>query len=128
MEEHPGDTLGRRFITWWGVVLAILVCGAALYGLRCLLGPKSADDLDGGLASARLEKRALVEKEQVAELTKYEKDAAKGTVRIPPADAIPYAASVLSQQKAKPGPYLPGMAPAPAAGAHDPNQSKFEGK
>jgi hypothetical protein len=119
MQNHPGDTLGKRFLTWWGSVLAILAFGVCLWLVRKTFGPNATDPLDGGMAQARLEKRRLVEADQRTELSKYEIDKAKGTVRMPPAELVSYAASVLSQQKAKSGPPVPGAvppaAPAPAA-------------
>ncbi len=127
MDEHPGDTLGKGFLTFWGTVGAILIFGVAVYAVKGLFGPSDEDPLDGGVSKARLEKKTLVYDEQDLELSKYAIDKAKKTVTIPPTEAIPFAASFLSkqkQEKSKTG--VPG-AVTPGTGAHDPNQSKFDG-
>lgn len=126
MDEHPGDTLGKRFLTFWGTVAAILAFGVAIYAVKGMFGPDDGDALDGGMGQYRLAKKVLVNKEQTLEFDKYAIDKAKGTVTLPPADAIPFAAGVLSkqkQEKSKMG--VPGAA-TPGTGAHDPNKSLFE--
>lgn len=154
MEEHPGDTLGKRFLTFWGSVAVIVAFGVVVYLVKGLFAPGDGEELDRGAATFRYEKRALVDKEQDADIGKYALDKAKNTVTIPTSDAIPYAAAILAQQKAEkskvgvPGATPPptpgagahdanvsafegkpaGAAPTPGAGAHDPNVSKFEGK
>jgi hypothetical protein len=115
MDEHPGDTLGKRFLT-----------GVAIYAVKGMFGPNDGDPLDGGLGKARQAKKVLVTKEQDAELAKYALDKAKGTVTIPPSEAIPYAAKLLSSQKQEKSKMpVPGAA-TPGTGAHDPNASKFD--
>ncbi len=129
MDEHPGDTLGKRFLTFWGTVGAILAFGVAIYAVKEMFGPSDGEALDGGAGKARSAKKMLVVKEQEADFNKYALDKAKGVVTLPPTDAIPYAASVLAkqkQEKSKVG--VPGAAVVtPGTGAHDPNQSKFDG-
>ena len=131
MDEHPGDTLGKRFLTFWGAVAAVLAFGVAVYLVKGLFGPSDSEPLDGGVSQSRLEKKALVDKEQIAELQKYALDKAKNVVTLPPTEILPYAVSVLSkqaQEKSKiavPGAIPP---PTPGTGAHDPNLSIFEGK
>lgn len=131
MDEHPGDTLGKRFLTFWGSVAAVLAFGVAVYAVRGLFGPSSSEPLDGGVSASRLEKKALVDAEQAAELGKYTIDKAKNTVTLPPSEIVAYAAATLAKEKqekskvAVPGAIPP---PTPGAGEHDPNLSKFEGK
>ena len=129
MDEHPGDTLGKRFLAFWGTLAAVLAFGILIYLVKGLFGPSSTDPLDAGVGAERLAKKALVEKEQTEETTKYVLDKAKQTVTLPPTDAIPYAVTVLSQQKAEKSKMpVPGAAPAKTegTGSHDPNQSAFD--
>lgn len=129
MDEHPGDTLGKRFLTFWGTVGAILAFGVAVYLVKGLFGPSSSDQLDAGVSAHRIEKKLLVDKEQAAEIKKYAVDKAKNTVTLPPTEILPYAVTVLTQQKqekskiAVPGAIPP---PTPGTGAHDPNVSAFD--
>ncbi|MBP7950106.1 MAG: hypothetical protein KA004_10650 [Verrucomicrobiales bacterium] len=131
MDEHPGDTLGKRFLTFCGSILAILAFGAILYfGVRAF-GPGDGEVADGGAGEFRTEKRRLVEKEQDAELGKFAKDEAKGTVQMPVDHLFSYAVAILKkQQESKSKVGVPGAAPVVPEGgtpAHDPNLSKFEG-
>lgn len=115
MDEHPGDSLGKRFLTFWGSILAVLAFGILVYAVKSLFGPSSGDELDGGLAQNRLQKKSLVDKEQAAELEKYAFDKAKKTVAMPPSELAAYAASVLSKQKeTKSKIAVPGAVPPPA--------------
>lgn len=132
MEEHSGDTLGRRVLAFWGTVGAILTFGAVLTLGRKALAPKDDDVADAGAAAFRTEKLKLVRGEQEGEFSAVTvKD---GFAKVSPVDAIPYAAKTLSAQKATKSEVLTpeGMSAksaAPAApGSHDPNLSKFEGK
>ena len=126
MDEHPGDTLGKRFLAFWGTIAAVLAFGILIYLVKGLFGPDSTDPLDGGVGAERLARKALVDKDQEAEATKYAFDKEKQLVTIPTTDAIPYAASVLSKQKAEKSKMpVPGAATG-GTGAHDPNQSAFD--
>ena len=133
MEEHPGDTLGKRFLTFWGSVAVILAFGVLVYFVKSFFGPGDGDEIDRGAAKFREDRLALVVKEQETEASKYALDKAKNTVTIPTTAAIPYAAAILAQQKAEksktavPG-AIPPAAATPGSGAHDPNESKFLGK
>jgi hypothetical protein len=128
MEEHTGDTLGRRFMAFWGTVGAILVFGVVLTLGRKALTPKDDSVADAGAAEARAERLQIVKAEQAKELNTWEEDTAKGTVRIPPSAAIGYAVEVISKQaESKSAVGVPGTAPpAGAPAAHDPNLSKFQ--
>lgn len=128
MDEHPGDTLGKRFLAFWGTIAAVLAFGILIYLVKGLFGPDSTDPLDGGVGAERLARKALVDKDQDAEATKYAFDKEKQLVTIPTKYAFPYAASVLSKQKAEKSKMpVPGAAPATGGtGAHDPNQSAFD--
>lgn len=125
MDEHPGDSLGKRFLTFWGSILAILAFGILVYIVKSLFGPSSGDELDGGLAQNRLGKKSLVDKEQAAEIEKYAFDKAKQVVAMPPAELTAYAASVLSKQKeTKSKVAVPGAVPPPAPPAAPPDSGK----
>jgi hypothetical protein len=128
MDEHPGNTLGKRFLSFWGTVGAVIAFGVAIYVVKGLFGPSSGDPLDGGQSGHRLEKKALVDKEQTVELDKYAVDKAKNVATLPPAEVFTYAVSVIAQEKAtKSKTPVPGAAPAatPGTGVHDPNESFF---
>ncbi len=102
MDEHPGDTLGKRFLTFWGA-LAAIVAVAALLGLyRWVALPSDSAINDGEAGKKRLELLTATNMAQQAELTTVAEVEAGKTVRIPPASAIPYAANVLAGQKAAP--------------------------
>jgi hypothetical protein len=125
MEEHSGDTLGRRVLAFWGTVAAILAFGVVLTLGRKALAPKDDAVADGGeSAQARTEKLRITQNEQDAEFGKVEvKD---GVARVSPVDAIPYAAKVLAAQKPTKTSSLTAKGTAEAAKAtHDPNLSKF---
>lgn len=133
MDEHPGDTLGKRFLTFWGA-LAAIVAVAALLGLyRWIALPSGTAVSDGGAGARRADILSAVQAGQQKELeTAAEVEAGK-TVRIPPAAAIPWAAPVLAAQKAAPSPIktpaaIAAEAEAKSKATHDPNLSKFEGK
>jgi hypothetical protein len=134
MDEHPGDTLGKRFLTFWGA-LAAIVAVALLLGLyRWIFIPSDTETNDGGrgqrletaLTATRLEQRKELE-------TAAEVEPGK-TVRIPPTDIIPYAAKVLASKKAvastiKTPAAIAAEAEAKAAsGVHDPTVSEFDKK
>ncbi len=134
MDEHPGDTLGKRFLTFWGA-LAAIVAVAALLGLyRWIALPSDTAVNDGGAGDKRLKILTEVQAEQKTELSTAAEVEPGKTVRIPPVSAVPYAAGVLAAQKASPSAIKTPAAMAAEAeakaksGAHDPNLSKFEGK
>lgn len=134
MDEHPGDTLGKRFLTFWGGLAAIVAVALLLGVYRWAVIPSDSDINDGGAGAKRLEILSAVRAAQTQELDTVQEVEAGKTVRIPAVSALSYAASVLSTHKAAPGPIKTPAALAAEAekkassGAHDPNLSKFEGK
>jgi hypothetical protein len=133
MEDHPGDTFGRRFLAFWGTAAAILAFGVVLWLGRKVFTPSDGEELDGGAAVARKEKLNLTQREQEKEINAWSENKEKGTVRMPTPAAFAFAAGELSGQKAAKsnvktpeGMAAEAAAPKPA-GAHDPNLSKFEG-
>lgn len=134
MDEHPGDTLGKRFLTFWGALAAIAAVALLLGVYRWLAIPSDAAVTDGGAGKKRAEILATVQAAQKAELEMAAEVEAGKTVRIPAVSLVPYAASVVGAQKAAPSPIKTPAAVAAEAekkassGAHDPNLSKFEGK
>ena len=102
MDEHPGDTLGKRFLTFWGA-LAAIVAVAALLGLyRWMALPSDNASSDGGAGKKRQDYLSSTSIAQQTELNTTAEVKAGETVRIPPVHAISYAASVLVGQKAAP--------------------------
>lgn len=134
MDEHPGDTLGKRFLTFWGGLAAIGAVALLLGLYRWAAIPSDSAINDGGAGARRLEILSSVRAAQNAELNAVQEVEAGKIVRIPPAKAIDYAATALAALKAAPGPVKTPAALAAEAekkassGAHDPNLSKFEGK
>lgn len=126
MDEHPGDTLGKRFLTFWGALAAIAAVAFLLGIYRWIVIPSDKQADDGGAGAKRLETLQIVNAEQQKELTTVAEVEAGKTVRIPPDKAVPYAVTVLSKQKAAPSkiktpaaiaretPATPAPAPAPA--------------
>ena len=131
MDEHPGDTLGNRFLTFWGALgtIAALALLIALY--RWIAMPPAYSVNDGGVGDARLATLSLVTTDQETEYRKtVEVDPGK-TVRLPAEALIPYAAKLLAMQKPVPGPIKTPEAlvreqEEKAKTTHDPNLSKFE--
>lgn len=131
MDEHPGDTLGKRFLTFWGVLGAI-VAVAALLGLY-RLAFVNRDPGDGGAGSTRSLTLTTITADQEKEYHTVAEVEAGKTVRLPADAVISYAATVLKTQKAAPGPIktpdgVAKEAAEKAANSHDENLSKFEGK
>ena len=117
MDEHPGDTLGKRFLTFWGA-LAAIVAVAALLGLyRWIALPSDSAANDGGAGKKRLEYLSATSIAQQTELNTVAEVKPGETVRIPPVEAIPYVANVLAGQKAAPSPIKTIAALAAEAGA-----------
>ena len=127
MDEHPGDTLGKRFLTFWGALAAIAAVALLLLLYRLIALPSDSQIEDGGAGAKRTETLQAVNAEQLKELTTVAEVEAGKSVRIPPVTAVPYAAKVLSQQKAAPTTFksaaavardaaAPAPAPAPAPG------------
>jgi hypothetical protein len=134
MDEHPGDTLGKRFLTFWGA-LAAIVAVALLLGLyRWIIIPSDSAPTDGGAGLKRVELLTAAKIEQKKEFeTAAEVEPGK-TVRIPADTVIPYAARVLASKKAtastiKTPAAIAAEADAKAAsGVHDPTVSEFDKK
>lgn len=133
MDEHPGDTLGKRFLTFWGA-LAAIVAVALLLGLyRWMAIPSDAAANDGGSGAKRAAILAAVQAEQRKELETVAAVDAGKTVRVPADSILPYFTTVLTAQKASPSAIktpaaIAAEAAAKAKATHDPNLSKFEGK
>ena len=133
MDEHPGDTLGNRFLTFWGA-LGTIVAVALLLGLYRWIAIPSANAVnDGGTGNTRLATLSLVNEAENTEYSTVAEVEAGKTVRLPADTLIPFAAKSLAMQKAAPGPLktpevLVREQEAKAATTHDPNLSKFEGK
>lgn len=133
MDEHPGDTLGNRFLTFWGT-LGTIVALALLIGLYRWIAIPSADAVnDGGTGNTRLATLSLVNETENTEYATVAVVEAGKTVRLPADAIIPFAAKTLAAQKAAPGPLKTPEAmvreqESKAATTHDPNLSKFEGK
>lgn len=102
MDEHPGDTLGKRFLTFWGALAAIVAVAALLLLYRWIALPSDTAVTDGGAGKKRLDILTAVSMEQQKELTTAAEVEKDKTVRIPPSTAIPWAATVLAGQKAAP--------------------------
>jgi hypothetical protein len=132
MDEHPGDTLGNRFLTFWGALAAIAAVALLLGVYRWLVLPGDGDPQDGGASHARTRTLLEVKRHEKAELTKAEEVEPGKTVRLPADRILPWAVATLRAQKAAPGPEKTPEAIAreqaeKAATEHDPNLSKFEG-
>ncbi len=131
MDEHPGDTLGNRFLTFWGALGAIVALALLLGIYRWIVIPSSRDVNDGGAGNARLATLSLVSAEDAAEFSKAAEVEPGKTVRLPAPALLSYAAKTLASQKAVPGPIKTPEAISreqqeKAKSSHDPNLSKFE--
>ena len=133
MDEHPGDTLGNRFLTFWGA-LGTIVALALVIGLYRWIAIPSANAVnDGGTGNARLATLSFVNESENTEYAAVAEVEAGKAVRLPAEALIPFAAKTLATHKAAPGPLKTPEAlvreqEAKAATTHDPNLSKFEGK
>jgi hypothetical protein len=133
MDEHPGDTLGKRFLTFWGALAAIVAVAILLCLYRWILLPSDTAVNDGGAGLNRANILTGVQLEQQKELETVAEVEPGTSVRIPATAAIPYAATALAAQKAAPSSIktpaaIAAEAEAKAKATHDPNLSKFEGK
>ncbi len=129
MDEHSGDTLGKRFLTFWGALGAIAAVAGLLALYRWVFVPNDDAVIDGGAGKVRLATAEGIRAAQRKEFNTVGEVEAGKTVRIPATAALPYAASILQAQVAKPGPIkTPEAIAADGAKVHDPNLSKFEGK
>lgn len=129
MDEHPGDTLGNRFLTFWGVLGTLALLALALALFRWIAIP--ADDAvnDGGAGNSRLAILSQTTQEEEAAYREAVEVEAGKTVRLPADTVIPFAAKALAKQKAAPGPLkTPEAIAREAKSSHDPNLSIFEGK
>ena len=133
MDEHPGDTLGNRFLTCWGMLGTIAALALMLVVYRWIAVPSATAANDGGVGLARLSTLATVRQDSDAEYSKVAEVEAGKTVRLPAASILSFAAVTLASQKAAPGPLKTPEAlvreqEEKAKSTHDPNLSKFEGK
>ena len=133
MDEHPGDTLGNRFLTFWGALGTIVVLGLVLALYRWIAVPAADAVNDGGAGNKRLEILARITDEQGTEYSKVAEVEANKTVTLPADALIPFASQMLAQQKASPSASKTPEAlvreqEEKAKNTHDPNLSKFEGK
>jgi len=133
MDEHPGDTLGNRFLTFWGALgtIATLAVIIALY--RWIAIPAAYTVNDGGAGDARLGILSTVTTDEAAEYNKIAEVEPGKTVRLPAEFLIPFAAKTFAAQKAAPSAIKTPDAMVreqelKAKTSHDPNLSKFEGK
>ena len=67
MEEHPGDTLGKRFLTFWGALVAIAAVVVLLGIYRWIAIPSDTQVNDGGAGEIRLTTTREVRKAQESE-------------------------------------------------------------
>ena len=102
MDEHPGDTLGKRFLTFWGALAAIAAVVVLLGIYRWIALPSDTAVNDGDAGKKRLDILTATTVAQQTELTTVAEVEKGKTVRIPPASAIPWTAQVLAAQKAAP--------------------------
>jgi hypothetical protein len=133
MDEHPGDTLGNRFLTFWGALGAIAALALLLGIYRWIAVPSGRAVNDGGAGNARLAILSLNSAEEAAEFNKVAEVEPGKTVRLPAPALLPFVAKTLASQKAAPGPIKTPEAlvreqEEKAKSTHDPNLSKFEGK
>jgi hypothetical protein len=133
MDEHPGDTLGNRFLTFWGALGTIIALALVLALYRWIAVPSADAVNDGGAGNNRLNILARISDEQKAEYTKVAEVEPGKSVTLPPDTLIPFAAKTLAAQKAAPSPIKTPEAlvreqEEKAKNTHDPNLSKFEGK
>ncbi len=134
MDEHPGDTLGNRFLTFWGA-LGTIVAIALLLGLYRWIAIPSADAVnDGGVGNTRLATLSLVNEAENTEYATVAEVEAGKTVRLPADTLIPFAVKTLAAAKAAPSPIktpeglVREQEEKAKSGAHDPNLSLFEKK
>ena len=133
MQEHPGDTLGTRFLTFWGAIGAIAGVAVLLGIYRWWALPSDQAASDGGAGAARAATAAEVQTAQKKEYATIAEVEAGKTVRLPADALLSWTAGVLKAQKPAPGPVKTPEAAAreaeeKAKTEHDPNLSKFEGK
>ncbi len=133
MDEHPGDTLGNRFLTFWGALGTIIALALVLGLYRWIAVPSGKAANDGGVGDARLATLSIVKEEQHLEFSKIAEVEPGKTVRLPADVLIPFVAKTLGAQKAAPSAIKTPEAlvreqESKAATTHDPNLSKFEGK
>jgi hypothetical protein len=102
MSEHPGDTLGKRFLTFWGGLLAIFAVGAGLAVYHWIFLPDDDADPDPEGHKRRTEVLEKVTEEQDAAYNKVAEVEAGKTVALPPDRLLGWAAKQLAVQKAEP--------------------------
>lgn len=131
MDEHPGDTLGKRFLTFWGMLGTIAAVALLVGAYRLIILPSSSAPEDGGAGDARWNTFYTTQHEQEDEYAKVAEVEPGKTVRLPADAVLPYAVKVLNTQKAAPSAVKTpaGMeaeaAAKAASGVHDPNVSIF---
>lgn len=133
MDEHPGDTLGNRFLTFWGALGTIAALALVLALYRWIAIPSASAVNDGGTGNNRLNILARISDEQQAEFSKSAEVEPGKTVMLPADTLIPFSANTLAAQKAVPSAFKTPEAlvreqEEKAKNTHDPNLSKFEGK
>ena len=133
MDEHPGDTLGNRFLTFWGALGTILALALVIGIYRWIAIPSATAVNDGGVSNTRLATLSLNNEAESTEFNTATEVEAGKIVRLPTEAIIPFAAKTLAAQKPAPGPLKTPEAmvreqEAKAASTHDPNLSVFEGK
>lgn len=131
MDEHPGDTLGNRFLTFWGALGAIVALALILLIYRWIAVPSSDTLNDGGASNVRLGILSQVSGDQETGFNTVAEVEPGKTVRLPATALIPFAAKTLAAWKEAPGPIKTPEATlkeqeAKAKETHDPNLSKFQ--
>ncbi|MES2709550.1 MAG: hypothetical protein V4726_23335 [Verrucomicrobiota bacterium] len=127
MDEHPGDTLGKRFLTFWGALGTIAAVALLVGGYRLLFLPSNNAATDGGAGNARWNTLLNTQHAQNDDYAKVAEVEAGKTVRLPADAVLPYAVKVLSAQKPAASAILTPEGTAKAATqSHDPNLSEFE--
>lgn len=129
MDEHPGDTLGKRFLTFWGALGSIAAVAVLVGAYRLIVLPSDKAPSDGGAGDVRWNTLLTTKHAEDDDYSKVAEVEAGKTVRVPADSVLPYAVKVLSAQKAAPSAIKTpeGLLKA-AAATHDPNVSAFEGK
>lgn len=133
MDEHPGDTLGKRFLTFWGMLGTIAAVALLVGAYRLVILPSNSAPEDGGAGNARWDIFYTTEHEQEEDYAKVAEVDPGKTVRLPAEAVLPYAVKVLNARKATPSAFkTPQAIEAEAAekqkaGFHDPNLSIFDG-
>lgn len=127
MDEHPGDTLGKRFLTFWGALGSIAAVAVLVGAYRLIVLPSDKAASDGGAGDIRWNTLLTTKHAEDEDYSKVAEVEAGKTVRLPADTLLPYAVKVLSSHKAAPSAIKTpeGLIKASKA-THDPSLSEFE--